>query len=50
MDEKYFLDICKEVVCNYTNEHQDNADNKKLLQMMYLWYGAAKHCNTIKHF
>lgn len=23
---------------------------RKLQQMMYLWYGAVKHCKTIKHY
>lgn len=30
MNEKDFLDVCKEIVCNYTNEHLDKADNKQI--------------------
>lgn len=27
MNEKDFLKICKEIVCNYTNTHLDKSDN-----------------------
>ena len=30
MNEKEFLDFCKEQVANYTNEHLDKTDNKKI--------------------
>ena len=30
MNEKDFLDLCKEIVCNYTNTHLDKADNKQI--------------------
>ena len=30
MNEKDFLDFCKEQVANYTNEHLDKTDNKKI--------------------
>ena len=30
MDEKVFLDFCKEQVVNYTNEHLDKSDNKQI--------------------
>ena len=30
MNEKNFLDFCKEQVANYTNEHLDKTDNKQI--------------------
>ena len=30
MNEKEFLEFCKEQVANYTNEHLDKTDNKKI--------------------
>ena len=30
MNEKDFLDLCKEIVCNYTNTHLDKSDNKQI--------------------
>ena len=30
MDEKVFLEFCKEQVVNYTNEHLDKSDNKQI--------------------
>ena len=30
MNEKEFLDMCKEIVCNYTNTHLDKSDNKQI--------------------
>ena len=30
MNEKIFLDFCKEQVANYTNEHLDKSDNKQI--------------------
>ena len=30
MNEKNFLDFCKEQVVNYTNEHLDKTDNKQI--------------------
>ena len=30
MNEKEFLDFCKEQVANYTNEHLDKTDNKQI--------------------
>ena len=30
MNEKEFLDWCKEIVCNYTNTHLDKSDNKRI--------------------
>ena len=30
MDEKVFLEFCKEQVANYTNEHLDKSDNKQI--------------------
>lgn len=30
MNEKDFLDFCKEQVANYTNEHLDKTDNKQI--------------------
>ena len=30
MNEKDFLDMCKEIVCNYTNTHLDKSDNKQI--------------------
>ncbi len=30
MNEKAFLDMCKEIVCNYTNTHLDKSDNKQI--------------------
>ena len=30
MNEKIFLDFCKEQVANYTNEHLDKTDNKQI--------------------
>ena len=30
MNEKQFLDWCAQIVCNYTNEHLDKADNKQI--------------------
>ena len=30
MYEKEFLEFCKEQVANYTNEHLDKTDNKKI--------------------
>lgn len=30
MNEKDFVDFCKEQVANYTNEHLDKTDNKQI--------------------
>ena len=30
MNEKKFIDFCKEQVANYTNEHLDKSDNKQI--------------------
>ena len=30
MNEKDFVDFCKEQVANYTNEHLDKSDNKQI--------------------
>lgn len=30
MNEKEFLEWCKQEVCNYTNKHLDKTDKKKL--------------------
>lgn len=30
MNEKEFIDWCKEEVCNYTNIHLDKTDNKQI--------------------
>ena len=30
MNERIFLDFCKEQVVNYTNEHLDKTDNKQI--------------------
>lgn len=30
MNEKDFLELCKQEVCKYTNEHLDKSDQKKI--------------------
>ena len=30
MNEKEFLEWCKQEVCNYTNQHLDKADKKEI--------------------
>lgn len=30
MNEKEFLDWCKKVICEYTNNHLDRTDNRKV--------------------
>lgn len=30
MNEKDFLDWCKQEICDYTNEHLDKTDNKEI--------------------
>ena len=30
MDNKQFIEFCKEIVCNYANEHLDKSDKKKI--------------------
>lgn len=30
MDNQRFVDICKEIVANYANEHLDKTDNKEV--------------------
>ena len=42
MNEKVFLEWCKKEVAEYTNI-------RRLLLMMYLWYGVVRRCRTIRH-
>ena len=37
MNEKEFLEWCKQEVCDYTNKHLDKSDN-------------VKHCKIINHY
>ena len=48
MDSKKFIDICKEAVIAYANENSRRQIRFKLPKKMYLLFGAAKHCKTIK--
>ena len=46
MNEKEFLEFCKEQVANYTNEHLDKTDNKKITKddVFMVWW-----CKTLQN-
>lgn len=46
MNEKEFLKLCKEEVCNYTNLHLDKTDNKEITldDVFMVWY-----CKTLQN-
>lgn len=46
MDSQKFIDICKELVANYTNEHLDKSDNKQITtqDVFVVW-----NCKTLQN-
>ncbi|KNE22472.1 hypothetical protein CAI16_05385 [Virgibacillus dokdonensis] len=46
MDSQKFIDICKELVVNYTNEHLDKSDNKQITtqDVFVVW-----NCKTLQN-
>ena len=46
MDFNSFLDRCKDIVANYTNEHLDKSDNKEIstADVYVVWY-----CKTLQN-
>ena len=51
MNERDFLELCRQEVCKYTNKHLDKSDNKeKLLLMMCMLCGVVKLFKITKHY
>ena len=46
MDSKKFIEMCKEIVKNYTNEHLDKTDNKQISieDVFVVW-----NCKTLQN-
>lgn len=46
MNEKKFLNWCKQEICNYTNDHLDKSDNKNITEddVFVVW-----SCKTLQN-
>mgnify|MGYP004462087565 CR=1 FL=1 len=46
MNEKEFLNWCKQEICNYTNDHLDKSDNKNITEddVFVVW-----SCKTLQN-